>query len=102
MAKARTLVGLDVHATKIVAAVLDGETGELEFFTLGGESARNPVPPPRRAHQRARSTPRHPARGRPGNARLLDRAAELMRAAPPRAPQRLPEAGGARAASGGA
>jgi hypothetical protein len=24
MAKARTLVGLDVHATKIVAAVLDG------------------------------------------------------------------------------
>ena len=27
MAKARTLVGLDVHATKIVAAVLDAETG---------------------------------------------------------------------------
>jgi transposase len=39
MAKARTLVGLDVHATKIVAAVLDGETGELEFFRMGGESA---------------------------------------------------------------
>jgi transposase len=38
MAKARTLVGLDVHATKIVAAVLDGETGELQFFTLGGEN----------------------------------------------------------------
>ena len=37
MAKARTLVGLDVHATKIVAAVLDAETGELQFFTLGGE-----------------------------------------------------------------
>ena len=37
MAKARTLVGLDVHATKIVAAALDGETGELQFFTLGGE-----------------------------------------------------------------
>src|SRR5918995_7358056 len=37
MAKARTLVGLDVHATKIVAAVLDGETGELQFCTLGGE-----------------------------------------------------------------
>ena len=37
MAKARTLVGLDVHATKIVAAVLDGETGELQFFTLGGK-----------------------------------------------------------------
>jgi transposase len=37
MAKARSLVGLDVHATKIVAAVLDGETGELEFFRLGGD-----------------------------------------------------------------
>jgi len=37
MAKARTLVGLDVHATKIVAAVLDAETGELEFFMLGGD-----------------------------------------------------------------
>ena len=29
MAKARTLVGLDVHAVKIVAAVLDAETGQL-------------------------------------------------------------------------
>ena len=37
MAKARSLVGLDVHATKIVAAVLDAETGELEFFTLSGD-----------------------------------------------------------------
>src|SRR3954451_21898263 len=37
MAKARTLVGLDVHATKIVAAVLDAESGELQFFTLGGD-----------------------------------------------------------------
>ena len=36
MAKARTLVGLDVHATKIVAAVLDAETGELQCFRLGG------------------------------------------------------------------
>jgi transposase len=40
MAKARTLVGLDVHATKIVAAVLDAETGELEFFMLGGDVAQ--------------------------------------------------------------
>jgi transposase len=39
MAKARSLVGLDVHATKIVAAVLDVETGELEFFRLGGDIA---------------------------------------------------------------
>ena len=37
MAKARTLVGLDVHATKIVAATLDAETGELQFFRLSGE-----------------------------------------------------------------
>ena len=39
MAKARSLVGLDVHATKIVAAVLDGETGQLQSFAMGGESA---------------------------------------------------------------
>ena len=37
MAKARTIVGLDVHATKIVAAVLDAETGELQFFAMNGE-----------------------------------------------------------------
>jgi transposase len=34
MAKARTLVGLDVHAAKIVAAVLDAETGEIAFFAM--------------------------------------------------------------------
>src|SRR5947209_16532297 len=37
MAKARSLVGLDVHAAKIVAAVLDAETGELEFFRFSGD-----------------------------------------------------------------
>jgi transposase len=37
MAKARSLVGLDVHATKIVAAVLDAETGQLQTFQMGGE-----------------------------------------------------------------
>jgi transposase len=37
MAKARTLVGLDVHAAKVVAAILDAETGELRFQRLGGE-----------------------------------------------------------------
>src|SRR5271167_3438616 len=37
MAKARTLVGLDVHATKIVAAVLDAESGQLQTFAMGGE-----------------------------------------------------------------
>src|SRR3954470_14365193 len=39
MAKARTLVGLDVHATKSVAAVLDAETGELRWFRVGGDVA---------------------------------------------------------------
>ena len=37
MVKARTLVGLDVHAAKIVAAVLDVETGELRSFRLPGD-----------------------------------------------------------------
>src|SRR3954453_1781587 len=37
MAKARTLVGLDVHATKIVAAVLDVESGELRWFSVSGD-----------------------------------------------------------------
>ena len=36
MAKAKTLVGLDVHATKIVAAVLDAESGELRTFRMNG------------------------------------------------------------------
>jgi transposase len=34
MAKARTVVGLDVHAVKIVAAVLDVETGEVRYFGM--------------------------------------------------------------------
>jgi transposase len=34
MAKARSLVGLDVHATKVVAAVLDAETGGLAHFRM--------------------------------------------------------------------
>ncbi len=38
MAKARSLVGLDVHAAKIVAAVLDAETGELQVFVMNGEN----------------------------------------------------------------
>ena len=40
MAKARTLVGLDVHATTIVAAVLDAETGELRTFQMSGEDKK--------------------------------------------------------------
>jgi transposase len=38
MAKAKTLVGLDVHATKIVAAVLDAETGQLQTFSMDGNA----------------------------------------------------------------
>jgi transposase len=38
VAKARSLVGLDVHAAKIVAAVLDAQTGELTWFALGGDA----------------------------------------------------------------
>lgn len=34
MAKARSLVGLDVHAREVVAAVLDADTGELQFFGM--------------------------------------------------------------------
>ncbi|UTI64134.1 IS110 family transposase [Paraconexibacter antarcticus] len=37
MTKARSLVGLDVHAAKIVAAVLDAESGELQWFALRGD-----------------------------------------------------------------
>jgi transposase len=39
MAKARTLVGLDVHATNVVAAILDVETGELRWLRVGGDVA---------------------------------------------------------------
>src|SRR5450432_3527486 len=38
MAKARSLVGLDMHATKIVAVVLDAETGQLQTFAMSGEN----------------------------------------------------------------
>jgi transposase len=38
MAKAKTLVGLDVHATKIVAAVLDADSGELRTFQMNGDA----------------------------------------------------------------
>jgi transposase len=37
VAKARTLVGLDVHASKVVAAVLDAETGEVQWFRTAGD-----------------------------------------------------------------
>lgn len=37
MIQAKTLVGLDVHAAKTVAAILDAETGELRFDRLPGD-----------------------------------------------------------------
>src|SRR3954451_12534168 len=37
MAKARTLVGLDVHATKVVAAVLDVESGGAQYLRVGAQ-----------------------------------------------------------------
>jgi transposase len=40
MAKAKSLVGLDVHASKVVAAMLDAETGELRFNRLPGGTDR--------------------------------------------------------------
>jgi len=40
MAKARSLVGLDVHAARIVAAVLDAETGEIAFFAMTADIER--------------------------------------------------------------
>jgi len=40
MAKARSLVGLDVHATKVVAAVLDAETGQLQTSQMSGENQK--------------------------------------------------------------
>jgi hypothetical protein len=42
MAKARSCVGLDMHATKIVGAVLDADTGEIAFFAIPRTSRRRP------------------------------------------------------------
>jgi hypothetical protein len=61
MAQARTLVGLDVHATKVVAATLDAQTGELRSFRLPGcpvEAARfcSALPAPVRASYEAGPT----------------------------------------------
>jgi transposase len=39
MAQVRSWVGLDVHARSVVAAVIDGETGELVVRRLSGETA---------------------------------------------------------------
>ena len=38
MAQAKTWVGLDVHAAKVVAAIVDGESGELRVQRLSGRT----------------------------------------------------------------
>jgi transposase len=40
MAKVRTWAGLDVHAARVLAAVVDGESGELRAHRLPGETER--------------------------------------------------------------
>jgi transposase len=86
MAKARTLVGLDVHAAKIVAAVLDAETGELQFFTLGGDVEQAAglcagLPRPVRATYEAGPTGYALAR------ELIGRGVEVVVAAPSKIPR---------------
>jgi transposase len=86
MAKARTLVGLDVHAAKIVAAVLDAETGELEFFTLSGDVGEaaglcSGLPRPARAAYEAGPTGYELAR------ELARRGVECVVAAPSKIPR---------------
>ena len=88
MAKAKSLVGLDVHAAKIVAAVLDAETGELTWFTVGGDAIEAAglcagLPGPVRAAYEAGPTGYGLAR------ELATRGVEVVVAAPskiPRAP----------------
>jgi len=91
MAKARSLVGLDVHATKIVAAVLDAETGELVFVRIGGDASEAAalcagLPRPVRAAYEAGPTGY-------GLARELDRRGVQCVVA---APSKIPRASGER------
>jgi transposase len=86
MAKARSLVGLDVHAAKIVAAVLDAETGELQWFRVGGDVAEAAglcagLPRPVRATYEAGPTGYGLAR------ELFGRGVECVVAAPSKIPR---------------
>ena len=86
MAQARTVIGLDVHATKIVAATLDTETGELGSFRLSGcpvEAARfcAALPAPVRAAYEAGPTGYGLAR------ELAAREVECVVAAPGKIPR---------------
>jgi transposase len=86
MAQARTVIGLDVHATKIVAATLDTESGELGSFHLAGcpiEAARfcAALPAPVRATYEAGPTGYGLAR------ELAAREVECVVAAPGKIPR---------------
>ena len=86
MAKARSLVGLDVHATKVVAAVLDAETGQLQTFAMSGENAKvaafcGGLPRPVRAAYEAGPTGYGLAR------ELAKRGVECVVAAPSKIPR---------------
>lgn len=86
MAQAKTVIGLDVHAAKIVAATLDTETGELDSFRLGGcaiEAARfcAALPAPVRATYEAGPTGYGLAR------ELAAREVECVVAAPGKIPR---------------
>ncbi len=84
MAKARSLVGLDVHATKIVAAVIDAETGELQFRMSGDGAAAGfcaALPGPVRAAYEAGPTGYGLAR------ELTKRRVECVVAAPSKIPR---------------
>src|SRR5271165_4958883 len=86
MAKARSLVGLDVHATKMVAAVLDAETGQLQVFAMSGENAKATafcaaLPRPVRVAYEAGPTGYGLAR------ELVKRGAECVVAAPSKIPR---------------
>jgi transposase len=86
MAKARSLVGLDVHATKIVAAVLDAETGEVQFFAMTADVSKAAgfcagLPRPVRVAYEAGPTGYGLARG------LAKRRVECVVAAPSKIPR---------------
>jgi transposase len=86
VAKARSLVGLDVHATKIVAAVLDAETGQLQTFVMDGDAVNAAgfcagLPRPVRAAYEAGPTGYGLAR------ELVKRRVECVVAAPSKIPR---------------
>jgi transposase len=90
VAQARTLVGLDVHARRIVAATLDAETGELRSFRLpgwpvGAASLCSELPAPVRAVYEAGPTGYGLAR------ELAARGIECVVAAPGKIPRAAAE-----------